>query len=122
MESRIEFLRDTGVSKDRLPKMISRLPQLLCLNIKVNLAPKVEFLRDQLGGCNRTIETNPTFLALSLQNRIIPRYEFMKVKSLKAIRRPTPMDWFKCSDRVFAGKFAKVPLEEFIAFKESMCA
>lgn len=120
MESRINYLRSIGVSDTRIPRMISSMPQLLSLNIEVNLAPKVEFLRDQLGGCNRTIESNPTVLALSLHNRIIPRYEFMK--SMNNAQHPTPMHWFKCSDEVFAGKVAKVPLAEFIAFKESICA
>lgn len=122
MSARIEYFRSIGVENTNLPKMLSRMPQLLGLNIEVNVAPKFDFLCDQLGGGHQTIEKSPVFLALSLEKRIIPRYCFMKEMSPRGMKLPAPMDWFKCSDKVFAGKFAKAPLEEFIAFKESIVA
>ncbi|GMH42239.1 hypothetical protein BSKO_10158 [Bryopsis sp. KO-2023] len=122
MSARIEYFRSIGVEDSNLPKMLSRMPQLLSLSIEVNVAPKFDFLCDELGGGHQTIEKSPVFLALSLEKRIMPRYYFMKQMSPRGIKLPAPMDWFKCSDKVFAGKFAKAPLEQFIAFKESVVA
>lgn len=84
----------------------------------MNVIPKVRYLCSELGGTPETLEHNPVFFGLSLKKRIIPRHRFLSSLDSVEIRMPVPMNWFKCSDKVFASDVAKVPLEQFIAFKE----
>lgn len=86
----------------------------------MNLIPKVRYLRSELGGTTETLENNPVFVGLSLKKRIIPRHRFLSSLESGELPMPIPINWFKCSDKVFANSVAKVPLEQFIAFKNQI--
>jgi len=84
--------------------------------------PKLRYLEKELGGTIEMVENNPVIMGLSLKKRIIPRHRFITTLSALEDRMPVPIHWFKCSDAVFASNIAKVPLEEFMAFKEKCIA
>lgn len=119
MMEHVSYLLHVGVPRTGVQRILTRFPQLLGLDLKVNVVPKLKYLRGELGGTPLTLEKNPVYVGLSLKKRIIPRHRFLSQKSATQVPSPVPINWFKCSDEVFASTVAKVPLEEFIAFKNS---
>lgn len=69
MEEKVQYLRNIGVHGEQMGKVISRLPQLLSLDVANNMAPKFEYLRSQLGGTVDTIAGFPAYFSLSMPQR-----------------------------------------------------
>jgi len=118
MSLRIQYLLHMGIERSNICRMITRFPQIFSLDLKGNLIPKLRYLRSQLGGTTETLENNPVFVGLSLKKRIIPRHRFLSSLQYLDVSKPFPIHWLKCTDEQFANNVAKVPLEQFIAFKE----
>lgn len=118
MSLRIQYLLHMGIERSNICRMITRFPQIFSLDLKGNLIPKLRYLRSHLGGTTETLENNPVFVGLSLKKRIIPRHRFLSSLQYIDVSKPFPITWFKCTDEHFANNVAKVPLEQFIAFKE----
>eukprot|EP00210_Caulerpa_lentillifera_P009288 g8853.t1 len=119
MMEHVSYLLHIGVSRTGVQRILTRFPQILGLDLEVNVMPKLKYLRGELGGTPLTLENNPVFVGLSLKKRIIPRHQFLSKISTTEVPHPVPINWFKCSDEVFANTVAKVPLEEFIAYKNT---
>jgi len=118
MSMHIHYLLHLGIDRSSVQRIIVRFPQLLSLDLKANVIPKLRYLRSELGGTTETIENNPVFVGLSLKKRIIPRHRFLSSLQSFDVPNPFPINWFKCSDEYFANRVARVPLKQFIAFKE----
>ena len=72
MEDKVRYLASIGVGAAQMGKVISRLPQLLSLNVANNMAPKFEYLRSELGGTVDTIAGFPAYFSLSMPQRCTP--------------------------------------------------
>lgn len=72
MEDKVRYLASIGVGAHQMGKVISRLPQLLSLNVANNMAPKFEYLRSELGGTVDTIAGFPAYFSLSMPQRCGP--------------------------------------------------
>ena len=72
MEDKVRYLASIGVGAHQMGKVISRLPQLLSLNVANNMAPKFEYLRSELGGTVDTIAGFPAYFSLSMPQRCAP--------------------------------------------------
>jgi mTERF len=72
MEERVRYLASIGVGALQMGKVISRLPQLLSLDVANNMAPKFEYLRSELGGTVDTIAGFPAYFSLSMPQRCAP--------------------------------------------------
>lgn len=77
MEEHVQILLDVGISKSSIKNIIKRFPQILSLNIEVNIIPKIKYLEVELKRSPKTIEKNPVYMGLSLNKRIIPRHKFL---------------------------------------------
>ena len=69
MAEKVQYLRSIGISKDSMPGVLTRLPQLLSLDIKGNMVPKYNYLQQQLGGNSATVSGYPAYFSLSLMQR-----------------------------------------------------
>lgn len=69
LQERLDYLQSTGLEVESVVGMVARVPQLLSLDVKNNLQPKVHYLITQLLGHMEMLACNPTFLTLSLQSR-----------------------------------------------------
>lgn len=69
MEDKVRYLHSIGVEGPQMGKVISRLPQLLSLDVANNMAPKFEYLCSELGGTAATIAGFPAYFSLSMPQR-----------------------------------------------------
>lgn len=69
MEEKVRYLRTIGVGGEQLATVITRLPQLLSLDIANNMAPKFEYLRSELGGTVKDVAGYPAYFSLSMPQR-----------------------------------------------------
>lgn len=69
LAGRLSYLRSLGLPPRDVAGMVTRLPQLLSLDIASNLQPKVAYLNNQLRGHAGMLAANPVYLTLSLHGR-----------------------------------------------------
>lgn len=72
MAEKVHYLRSIGISEESMPGVLTRLPQLLSLDIKGNMVPKYNYLQQQLGGNSATVSGYPAYFSLSLMQRCGP--------------------------------------------------
>jgi hypothetical protein len=77
LQKKVAFL-EACTSAAQIRKVIVGMPTLLNLSVENNLRPKVEYLREQLGGhdeLKQAIDRLPTLLGYSFEKRIQPRLQ-----------------------------------------------
>ncbi|OVA02269.1 Mitochodrial transcription termination factor-related [Macleaya cordata] len=80
-DSVISLFESYGLTKTHITKLISHRPRLLLYDPNENLKPKFEFLCELgISGPDiaKLITSDSAFLTLSLQNQIIPSFNFLK--------------------------------------------
>ena len=69
MQEKLQYLREIGMGQEQVAQSISRLPQLLSLDIRHNMRPKYNYLQSQMGGSVQTVCAYPAYFSLSLLQR-----------------------------------------------------
>ncbi|XP_021823973.1 transcription termination factor MTERF6, chloroplastic/mitochondrial-like isoform X3 [Prunus avium] len=80
-DSVLEFLRNYGASQTQISKLIRSRPTLLSTNPEKTLLPKLEFFSSlEISNVDllKTLAFNPHLLLVSLRNRILPTYNFLR--------------------------------------------
>lgn len=108
MKPRVDYLISIGIKEEYIGGIITRLPQLLGLDIKENLSPTYKFLHKNFGVNADDIIKTPNLLAHSLENKIKPRYEFLKLKGLENHYKANSV--LIGDDKKFAYSLSKCPL------------
>ena len=115
MAPRVAWLMDeVGMTPPEVAHTVTRLSQLFGLSVDNSLRPKYQYLTSQLGGTKRSLLECPTYLSLSLAQRIVPRHRFLVHRGVAA----TPFNlWdFIPSDTRFLAT-ARATADEYEAFK-----
>ena len=71
MRERFDFLHSLGLTREEITAICSRTP-VLSLSVEANLAPKVEYMTQQMQHHVSSLAKYPSFLTLSLQHRWAP--------------------------------------------------
>ncbi|KAK9667398.1 hypothetical protein RND81_14G253400 [Saponaria officinalis] len=82
IETKIEFLKSIGFTREESLKACARLPAIFGYSIDNNLQPKVGYL---IGGMQRSIDELkefPQYFAFSLTRRIVPRYMHLRQRGI----------------------------------------
>jgi phosphoserine phosphatase len=112
MQERVDYLKKLGVRD--IAKVVGRLPAVLTYS-KEGMQEKIEYI-NKIGYEINEIENFPASLGYSLENRIIPRFEYLKCKN--------PGNSFNLwnilipGDKYFAEKRAHSTLKDYLKFKE----
>ncbi|CAM9163285.1 unnamed protein product [Discosporangium mesarthrocarpum] len=81
MVSKVEFLKENGLKRAVIAKMLMSCPSLFNNNVEYNLEPKVTYFLKELfmrpSQLSKIIEAEPQLLGLSLEDTIIPRVSFL---------------------------------------------
>ncbi|CBI37154.3 unnamed protein product, partial [Vitis vinifera] len=80
-DSILSLLRNYGITDTQLPKLIRVFPTLLLTDPEKTLLPKLEFLNSKpfsRADLGRVLSSCPMILSRSLDNQIIPCYNFFK--------------------------------------------
>ena len=80
-DSILSLLRNYGITDTQLPKLIRVFPTLLLTDPEKTLLPKLEFLNSKpfsRADLGRILSSCPMILSRSLDNQIIPFYNFFK--------------------------------------------
>ncbi|PIM98010.1 Mitochondrial transcription termination factor, mTERF [Handroanthus impetiginosus] len=117
-DSVLELLREYGFTNANIPKLITRFPNVLFSCPKKTLLPKLEFFRSigvPLDVLARNLSTYPTILWRSLENYLIPSYDYLKAL-FKSDERAVNV--FKRSPRVLACGSPWVPSSNVAILRE----
>lgn len=71
VRERFDFLHSLGLTREEITAICSRA-HVLSLSVEANLAPKVEYLTQQMQHHVSSLAKYPSFLTLSLQHRWVP--------------------------------------------------
>ncbi|CAI9785625.1 unnamed protein product [Fraxinus pennsylvanica] len=78
----LDFLTKHGFSKSQIAELVRKRPLLLLSDPEKTLLPKIEFFLQSTGVSKadlfRTISRDPTFLTRSVENQLIPIYNYLK--------------------------------------------
>lgn len=69
MKQKLQYLREIGMERQQVAQSISRLPQLLALDVRHNMKPKYNYLQSEMGGTVQTLCSYPAYFSLSLLQR-----------------------------------------------------
>lgn len=75
MEDVVLYFLDIGFRDEDIPKVVTRFPQAMSLSLENNLQKKCEFYIDNISHDLSPIVAMPSYLGMSLEKRIKPRYE-----------------------------------------------
>ena len=120
MAPRVKWLMDeVGMTPEEVAHTVTRLSQLFGLSVDNSLRPKYQYLTSELGGTKRTLLECPTYLSLSLAQRIVPRHRFLVHRGCAT----TPFNlWdFIPSDARFLAS-ARATADEYQSFKDALAA
>ena len=120
MAPRVAWLTDeVGMTPDEVAHTVSRLSQVFGLSVENSLRPKYEYLTSELGGTKRSLLECPTYLSLSLAQRIVPRHRFLVHRGCAA----TPFNLWELihGDARFLAS-AKATPDEYLAFRERLAS
>ena len=76
-DSVVALLRAHGFDSTQLSRIITRVPKLLVVNADEIMEPKLKFFAS-VGITNEVLASNPNLLEHSLDNKLIPSYDFFK--------------------------------------------
>ncbi|BDA46910.1 Transcription termination factor MTERF9, chloroplastic [Coccomyxa sp. Obi] len=116
VSKRLDFLDTMGLSQADAAHVVATCPSLLGLDVDTNLWPTYNFLTQDLEVSAANILSCPSYLALSLKGRIIPRHRFWELH----MQRRLPVSYLTYSDEKFCAKAVKQPLESYEHFKTAL--
>jgi len=76
IQKRMAFLKEAGLDPVRI---INAQPPVVILDIERNLRPTIEFITLVMGHSLQEINRNPVCLMCSLEKRLKPRHQYMKL-------------------------------------------
>ncbi|GMH05793.1 hypothetical protein Nepgr_007633 [Nepenthes gracilis] len=82
---RINFLRSIGMCNDEILTVLTRLTQVFSLSLEGNLKPKYMYLVNELQNEVKSLTKYPTYLSLSLDQRIRPRHRLVIQVTMRQI-------------------------------------
>lgn len=95
---RVHALRELGLTKDQVARMIVGCPHLIGLSIAKRIVPNGEFLKQEMKRDVKELLEFPAFLTYDLETRIRPRFEKTKEKGVASFS----LAWMlNCSDGQF---------------------
>ncbi|XP_076941097.1 transcription termination factor MTERF9, chloroplastic-like [Bidens hawaiensis] len=116
---RINFLRSIGMHNSEILKVSTSLTQVFSLSLEGNLKPKYLYLVNELQNEVKSLTKYPTYLSLSLDQRIRPRHKFL-VALKKAPNGPFPLSSFVPNDESFCQQWAGTSLDKYLAFRQRL--
>ncbi|XP_076948284.1 transcription termination factor MTERF9, chloroplastic-like [Bidens hawaiensis] len=116
---RINFLRSIGMHNSDILKVSTSLAQVFSLSLEGNLKPKYLYLVNELQNEVKSLTKYPTYLSLSLDQRIRPRHKFL-VALKKAPNGPFPLSSFVPNDESFCQQWAGTSLDKYLAFRQRL--
>ncbi|GAB2293808.1 hypothetical protein Dimus_028021 [Dionaea muscipula] len=116
---RIKFLRSIGMQNTDILKVLTSLSQVFSLSVEGNLRPKYLYLINELQNEVKSLTKYPTYLSLSLAQRIRPRHRFL-VFLKKTEGGPFPLRSLVLSDECFCEKWAGTSTKEYLAFRQRL--
>ncbi|KAL7130840.1 hypothetical protein ABFS83_13G159500 [Erythranthe nasuta] len=116
--SRINFLRSIGMQKSDILKVLTSLTQVFSLSLEGNLKPKYMYLINELGNEVHSLSKYPTYLSLSLDQRIRPRHRFL-VSLKKAPKGPFPLSSFVPTDESFCQQWG-TSVDKYLDFRQRL--
>ncbi|XP_047335967.1 transcription termination factor MTERF9, chloroplastic-like [Impatiens glandulifera] len=116
---RINFLRSIGMSNSEILKVLTRLSQVFSLSLEDNLKPKYMYLVNELGNEVQSLAKYPTYLSLSLDQRIRPRHRFL-IALKKAPKGAFPLSSLVPSDEGFCKQWAGTTVDKYLAFRQRL--
>lgn len=93
--------------------------QVLSLSLEDNLKPKYMYLINELRNEVHSLTKYPTYLSLSLDQRIRPRHRFL-VFLKKAPKGPFPLSSLVRTDECFCQQWAGTSLDTYLDFRQSL--
>ncbi|KAI5084192.1 hypothetical protein GOP47_0000361 [Adiantum capillus-veneris] len=119
IQPRLDFLSSIGLSDHDISVVLGRSSQVLSLSVEKSLKPKCDYLTKELKCGLQTIVSFPAYLSLSLEQRIRPRHEFLKLLG-KLPSGPFPMCALAVTDQEYCERWAKSTVEEYYSFRQSL--
>nr|XP_043607841.1 transcription termination factor MTERF9, chloroplastic isoform X2 [Erigeron canadensis] len=116
---RINFLRSIGMHNSDILKVSTSLTQVFSLSLEGNLKPKYLYLVNELQNEVKSLTKYPTYLSLSLDQRIRPRHRFL-VALKKAPEGPFPLSSFVPTDESFCQHWAGTTVDKYLAFRQRL--
>ncbi|MFS7963917.1 putative transcription regulator mTERF family [Helianthus anomalus] len=116
---RINFLRSIGMHNSDILKVSTSLTQVFSLSLEGNLKPKYLYLVNELQNEVKSLTKYPTYLSLSLDQRIRPRHKFL-VALKKAPEGPFPLSSFVPNDESFCQQWAGTSVDKYLAFRQRL--
>lgn len=119
MSGVVLYLKKLGVQN--VGRFVSRLPPVLGYDVNTNLAPKMDYLVEEMGLSVYDVLTFPAYFSYPLDTVIEPRTEFLIIRG-----RPITLVGLNIAlqqgDADFARKVAKVQPDVYIDFKRAYLA
>ncbi|CAI9773391.1 unnamed protein product [Fraxinus pennsylvanica] len=119
LRPRINFLRSIGMCNSEILKLLTSLTQVFSLSLEGNLKPKYMYLIYELRNEVHSLTKYPTYLSLSLDQRIRPRHRFL-VSLKKAPKGPFPLSSLVPTDESFCHQWAGTSLDKYLDFRERL--
>jgi mTERF domain-containing protein len=101
LRPKFTFFKDIGLSESAISNMIVLFPSMLGQSIEGSLAPKYEFLVNEMQRSINEVVDFPQYFGYSLDNRIKPRYEKLKDKAIS----PSLASMLACVDCDFDARY-----------------
>ena len=95
------------------------LQQVLSLSLEGNLKPKYLYLVNELHNDVQSLIKYPTYLSLSLNQRIRPRHRYLVFLN-KAPKGPFPVNSLLRSDERFCQGWARTSVDKYLAFRQNL--
>lgn len=93
--------------------------QVFSLSLEGNLKPKYMYLVNELQNEVHSLTKYPTYLSLSLDQRIRPRHRFL-ISLKKAPKGPFPLSSFVPTDECFCQQWAGTTLDTYLNFRQRL--
>lgn len=88
-KARMSYLESTGLTKEQVVTMIIKNPAWLSFNVESSLSLKVNYLVNVMGRSVQELVTASTFLTMSLENRIMPRWTVLSAMEKVGLLKKT---------------------------------
>lgn len=102
-----------------MPEIVLTNFQVFSLSLEGNLKPKYMYLINELQNEVHSLTKYPTYLSLSLDQRIRPRHRFL-VSLKKAPKGPFPLSSFVPTDESFCRQWAGTSVDKYLEFRQRL--
>jgi hypothetical protein len=94
-------------------KVVERHPQIFSIDVQNNLIPTLDFYFRAFEATPQDIVNNPSIIGYSLENRVIPRYNFLLAHRPKVLKETALSTIIKSPDSKFVEMLARKTLKEY---------